>query len=273
LIGEGKREAGAISLDYSFDGFELDTIRFPHKTDRKFIFDIDELVSKEAAKYIEKESPDLSWVYLEFTDDVGHMYGDGPAMDDAVKKADVQIGRIWESVKKREAMGEEWMMVVTTDHGRSPRNGRNHGCQTDRERITWICTNIENLNKSYHQNPGEMDIMPSILSHLEIIPPVEIRNEIDGVSFIGEVSFNQLRAHHDRGNLIIEWNSLDTKGEIEIWISTTNNFKLGKDDEYKLLSRNPISSGIATIPFDLTSDFYKILLKAPNNRCNTWLIQ
>ncbi|MEQ8682258.1 MAG: alkaline phosphatase family protein, partial [Cyclobacteriaceae bacterium] len=50
LIGEGKESAGSIKLDYSFDGFEVDTIRFPHKADRKFIFDIDELVSKEAAR-------------------------------------------------------------------------------------------------------------------------------------------------------------------------------------------------------------------------------
>lgn len=274
LIGEGRPEAGGIMLDYSFDGFELDTVRFPHKIDRKFIFDIDELVSKEAARFIEQEAPDLSWVYLEFTDDVGHMYGDGPEMDEAVKKADIQIGRIWESVKKRERMGEDWMMVVTTDHGRSPRwNGRNHGGQTDRERTTWICINQENVNKSFVQNPGVVDIMPSILSHLEIDPPDELLNEIDGISFMGNVSFNQLKAHHVDGVLEVKWNPLGSKGEVEIWIAESNQFKIGHIDEYKLLSIFPISQGKASIPFDLTSDLYKILLKAPRNRSNIWLVR
>jgi predicted AlkP superfamily pyrophosphatase or phosphodiesterase len=186
LIGEGLPEAGNIRLDYSFDGFEYDTVNFPH-IGRKYISDIDEHVSKEAARYILQEGPVLSWVYLEYTDDIGHMYGDGPEMTEAVKSADAQVGRVWEAVKERmKRTGEEWMVVVTTDHGRSPIDGRDHGGQSERERTTWIVTNISDLNSHFNDNPAIVDIMPSILQFIGIPIPEDTRRYIDGVSFLKE---------------------------------------------------------------------------------------
>ncbi|MEQ8553013.1 MAG: alkaline phosphatase family protein [Cyclobacteriaceae bacterium] len=273
LIGEGKESAGSIKLDYSFDGFEVDTIRFPHKADRKFIFDIDELVSKEAARYIEEEAPDLSWVYLEFTDDMGHKFGDSPEMDDAVMKADVQVGRIWEAIKKRETMGEDWMIVITTDHGRNPENGKGHGGQTDRERSTWICTNHGDLNESFNQNPGIVDIMPSVLDHMGIDPPEALKTEIDGISFIGKSSLNRVTAKYEEGKLIVNWNPLISKGKVEILISETNKYATGGKDFYIKLTEVKVSKGRASIDFDQTADFYKILLKAPYNWSNAWLVK
>ncbi|HLF34011.1 MAG TPA: alkaline phosphatase family protein [Cyclobacteriaceae bacterium] len=186
LIGEGLPDAGNFKLDYSFDGFEYDTVNFPH-VGRKYISDIDEHISREAARYILAEGPDLSWVYLEYTDDIGHMYGDSPEMTEAVKSADAQVGRIWEAVKERmNHAGEEWMVVVTTDHGRSPVDGKDHGGQSERERTTWIATNVSHLNARFYNNPGIVDIMPSILDFMEILIPEETMKNIDGVSFLKE---------------------------------------------------------------------------------------
>ncbi|MDV7401056.1 alkaline phosphatase family protein, partial [Arthrospira platensis SPKY1] len=107
--------------------------------------------------------PDLSWVYLEYPDDVGHRLGDGPELDDAVQMADRQVQRIWEAVKKRQALGEDWLIVVTTDHGRDPQSGKNHGGQSERERTTWIATNAAGLNPRFTAGePAITDIAPSI---------------------------------------------------------------------------------------------------------------
>src|SRR5690606_34344814 len=132
LIGESLPEAGGIETDYSFDGLEHDTVRFPHSDDRMFY--VDEAVSKEAARYIEENGPDLSWIYLQFTGDMGHMHGDSPAYTDspaypdAIQKADAQVGRIWSAIKQRKAASnEDWMIVVTTDHGRDAATGKHHG--------------------------------------------------------------------------------------------------------------------------------------------------
>ena len=181
LVGEGLAKAGNIKLDYAFDGFEKDTVRFPHKPDRKFILEIDELVSKEAARYISEEGPDVSWVYLEYTDDMGHKFGDSPQMDEAVKLADKQIGRIWEAVKQREKKHDEnWLFVVTTDHGRTQKDGKGHGGQSDRERKTWLVTN---LTGNFRKPTPIVDILPSMVDFLELRLPNLIKQQLDGRSF------------------------------------------------------------------------------------------
>jgi predicted AlkP superfamily pyrophosphatase or phosphodiesterase len=94
LVGANLPETGDITFDYFYDGMELDTMNFPHDKDKMYIHQIDEMVSKEAASYIQQEGPDLSWMYLEYTDDMGHSFGNSLQMIDAVQKADVQIGRV-----------------------------------------------------------------------------------------------------------------------------------------------------------------------------------
>ncbi len=51
----------------------------------QYISVIDEFVSTEAGRYIASEGPDLSWIYLQYTDDAGHSFGDGPQLDEAVR--------------------------------------------------------------------------------------------------------------------------------------------------------------------------------------------
>ncbi len=271
LIGEGKSAAGNIMLDYAFDGFEKDTNRFPHGSDKKYIADIDEIVSKEAARYIGEKGPGLSWVYLEFTDDMGHKFGDSPEMDEAVKQADAQVGRIWEAIQKRQRMGEDWMIVVTTDHGRDSKNGKGHGGQSDRERSTWIITNQADLNGGFHDNPGIVDIMPSLLTHLKLQIPAPVKQEIDGVSFVGPISFNQLTASYTEGELTVSWNPKTNSGLAEIWISDSNTFSDGGIDPFTFLKKVPVQQGSTTINFAPVSDFYKVLVKAPDNWGNVWL--
>ncbi|MFZ5999749.1 MAG: alkaline phosphatase family protein, partial [Bacteroidota bacterium] len=154
LVGDGLPQTDHLKIDFAFDGFENDTVRFPHDKGAQYISKIDDLVSDEAANTIRTQAPDLSWVYMEFTDDMGHRFGDSPQFYDAVKKADAQIGKIWSAVKEREEKaGEKWMIVITTDHGRTAENGKGHGGQSDRERTVWIATNQSPLNDRF-QSPA-----------------------------------------------------------------------------------------------------------------------
>lgn len=186
LIGEGLPETGNLQMDYAFDGFELDTVRFPHDEERQYILNIDEMVATETADYIANDAPDLSWVYLEYTDDMGHRYGDSPQMTKAVALGDAQVGRIWKAIQAREqSHNEEWLIVITTDHGRTAANGKGHGGQSDRERTTWVVTNYPTPLPSFYQNPGIVDIMPSIANFMGLTIPKEIEERIDGKAFIG----------------------------------------------------------------------------------------
>ncbi|WP_245586359.1 alkaline phosphatase family protein [Olivibacter sitiensis] len=142
LIGEGLPQTGGIKMDYAFDGLELDTLNYPHDKERQFMSQIDEAVVARAAQTIEKDAPDLSWVYLEYTDDMGHMYGDSPQYADAIARMDGQIGKLLAAIDKREKEhGEEWLLIVTTDHGRDEKTGKYHGGQSYRQRSGWIASN------------------------------------------------------------------------------------------------------------------------------------
>lgn len=185
LVGEGKPGAGDFRIDHAVDGLENDTAAFPHDPAEHYILAIDDRVSSEAAAYIAAEGPDLSWVYLEYTDSVAHETGDGEAFDAAVQHADALVGRIWESVKLREARGEDWMIVVTTDHGRDSATGKDHGAQSARERTTWIATNNPRLDARFTSGASAIvDIAPSILQHMGIVAPPDVAREMDGVSFL-----------------------------------------------------------------------------------------
>ena len=185
LVGDGLSKAGGTKLDYYFDGFERDLERFPHDEGRNYIKAIDELVSKEAARYVREYGPNLSWVYLEYTDDVGHMFGDGPEFIESVTLIDSFVGRIWDSVQFRQhTTNEDWLIVVTTDHGRDVTTGKNHGGQSKRERTTWIATNSNNLNSQYNNSSAIVDILPSITTHLQLTIPEKIAGQLDGDTFI-----------------------------------------------------------------------------------------
>lgn len=185
LVGEGKPGAGEFRIDHAADGFELDTVAFPHDAASRYVLAIDEHVSTAAGAHIAAQGPDLTWVYLQHTDDAAHANGDGEASDAAVRQADAQVGRIWEAVKRREALGEDWMIVVTTDHGRDPATGKGHGGQSARERTTWIVTDQPALDARFTSGAAAIvDIAPSILQHLRIAVPAAVAKEMDGRSFL-----------------------------------------------------------------------------------------
>lgn len=273
LVGEGKPDAGNFMFDHSFDGFELDTIAFPHTTDRSFMFNIDENVSKGAADYIRTDAPNLSWVYLEFTDDMGHMYGDSPQMIEAVKGMDNQVGRIWAAIQQREKeFNEDWMIVITTDHGRTESNGKGHGGQSERERTTWIVTNQNNLNKRFENNPPVVDVAASTLKFLGIEAPEQIKEEMDGIPFIGDISIMNAKAKKEGDELIVSWEVADASGSVEIYQSSTNNFAKGEKDEYSLLGKADVKNGQFKTDFVFPVGTTKLLLKAPHNWTNVWII-
>lgn len=185
LIGDGLEAAGGSKLDHFVDGFELDTERFPHDSESLYIRHIDEVVATAAAEYIRQKGPDLSWVYLQYTDDIAHYFGDSPEMNAAVQFMDSQVGKIWAAVKQRQATSDEdWLFIVTTDHGRDAATGKSHGGHTERERAIWIATNSDALNARFYETPAIVDILPSIATHLRLQIPAEIQAQLDGQSFI-----------------------------------------------------------------------------------------
>ncbi len=281
LIGERLPQTRDLKLDYFFDGFELDTLHFPHDAEKEYIHKIDEKVVDEAARYIQEESPDLSWVYLEYTDDMGHRYGDSDQFVRAVEMMDAQMGRLWKAIQYREKnFGEKWQLFITTDHGRDASMGKNHGGQSDRERSTWIITNTPQLNSYFMGKtgveilPAIVDIMPTMAQHLQINIPKEQAFEIDGTALTGKLSLINTNVKKSGNTIEATWKALEKEGKVKTWLTTTNHFEEGKRDSYLLMDEVPVEQERVSIDVSkLPSQLYKIVFEGKYNTQNKWIVE
>jgi predicted AlkP superfamily pyrophosphatase or phosphodiesterase len=274
LIGSEAKAAGNEQPDIYFDGMELDTLNYPHDNNGDFYNVIDDSVVNRASASIKKDAPDLSWVYLEYTDEMGHRHGNSEQLIKAVKILDTQLKKLWDAIEYRQKnFKEEWNIYITTDHGRET-NGYGHGGQSERERTTWIATNAKNLNERFSkQQPGIVDIMPSLANFLNIQIPKEKLMEVDGVSLTGKISATDAAATREGNNIQITWKPVIKTGTAKIWITTTNHFKEGGKDEYKLMKTVPVAKGKAQVDIKgIPSDFYKVVIEMPYNFLNRWVI-
>jgi predicted AlkP superfamily pyrophosphatase or phosphodiesterase len=273
LLGENLPETDFLKLDQSLDGLELDTLTYPHDEAHLYIRDIDEKVALEASSYLRAVGPDLTWVYLQFTDDMGHKYGNGPEMEEAIRLADTQVGKVWEAVQQRQKQyGEDWLIWVTTDHGRKEPEGKDHGGQTDSEREIWMVTNAKNLNQRFHSGKAAMvDILPSFLRYFNLVVQEERESELDGVPLIGKISIENADLIGKKRNKKVVWSPVDNSGKVKIYWSPTDHFARGGFDEYMLLAEVEAAAGFYELPKWISKKkFFKLVLKAELNSLNVW---
>ncbi len=274
LVGEGLQQAGGFRIDYVSDGHELDTLRFPHDRDSRYIHLIDEKVAADAAQSIRNDAPDLSWVYLEYTDDMGHRYGNSEQLKAAVEMMDKQVGKIWEAIEYRKHQyNEDWLIIITTDHGRDSITGRNHGGQSARERTTWLVTNAQHLNEYYSRcEPAITDILPTIARHLQLQPAREVLLELDGVPLTGNVSIALPKAAFRGDSLVVSWASFGKKEKVKIRVSNTNAYATGGiDTYYEAGETSVLNHSFAFVPRINATGFYKIVLETAANTVSTWV--
>jgi arylsulfatase A-like enzyme len=203
------------------------------------------------------------------------MYGDSPQFYTAVEMMDKQVGKIWEAIQYRQKnFNEEWLIFITTDHGRDERTGKEHGGQSARQRSTWMVTNAKEFNnyeKYYY--PGIVDIMPSIARFMNIAIPVNYKREIDGISLTGLVSIVEPKVSLVQGAIDVSWKALNKDEKVKIWVSVTNNVKEGKPDEYKLLGEFSAGTEHALVSVkNMSSTFYKVVLEGKYNTVNKWIV-
>ena len=244
---------------------------------RDYIKNIDALVATEASAYIKSNAPYLSWVYLEYSDDMGHGYGDSPQLTQAIKYEDSLIGKIYDAVKYREQNhNEDWLIVVTTDHGRSAHDGKGHGGQSDRERATWIVTNSKATN-SYFKNetPAIVDILPTLTSFLDIPVADATRAEWDGVSLIDPVDLTHPTATLKGDQLVITWENLTNPNtEVTLLSSKTNAFKTAGKDAYSKLGTTTTGAESYEISLEKSDQApVKILIQTRHTTRNVWVTQ
>lgn len=271
LVGDGLQETGNFKMDYAFDGYELDTIQFPHDKQAQYTRLIDEQVIAKADSTIRVAAPDLSWIYLQHTDDIGHRFGNSPQMEKAIDYLDNQMGAIWDAIQYREQnFKEDWLFIITTDHGRDAATGKNHGGQSDAERTTWMIANSKNTNAYFQLNtPAIVDILPTIVRFQKIKIPTANEFELDGVPMIGNVSISHPTVEMKQDSLIVHWNAYEKNTQVNILISYTNLFKIGKADSYEKLGSIVVQQERFAFKLPTENSFAKIVLAGKHNTINT----
>lgn len=278
LIGAGLEESGDFEIDIVRDGYDIDTLSFAH--DSAWVREVDNKVVQEAAESLEEDAPDFSWVYLWYTDDTGHTFGDTEEYFESIRNADRQVGEIWSAIQTREEnFNEDWLIIITTDHGRALPDGKSHGNQTERERTVWFATNADNLNSYFKNGKVEhVDLYPTIARHLGIEIPKNVSRELDGVPFTGPISLSNLKASlNGDQQLNLEWNSWEETGEVEIKLAATNQYESGGSDEYISAGTANLTSG--QIQIDLTNlletvpDTIKVVAEAERNSHTVWAVR
>jgi len=275
LLGDGLAKTNHLKVDYFSDGYELDTVQFPHDKLANYIHLIDERVTKDAVRGIKENAPDLSWVYIEYTDDMGHRYGDSPELIAALNKLDNQIGKLYDAILYRTInFKEDWLFFITTDHGRNEKDGKGHGGQSFRQRSTWIVSNKKLNNYANLSYPAIVDIMPSLANFLSVKITTPFKYEIDGIPLIGQVSVAAPNLNVFQNTMDISWQNYNEEGNVKIWLATTNDFKEGGQDKYILLKEVPVSQNHTVVDIsNYPSSFYKVVIEGKYNSVNKWFIK
>ncbi len=112
-------------------------------------------------------APNFIFSYFVGVDENGHMYGGtSPQYAAAIRNMDDNLGKILDAVAVREAAtGEDWTVIVVTDHGHQPQKGLGHGFQSPDETATFVIVDGPDFRDG-HINPQYeiVDTTPTVVT-------------------------------------------------------------------------------------------------------------
>lgn len=99
---------------------------------------VDAEIADTAVIAVEKFGPDVSFIYFCDADEAGHTHGVvGEQYLEAIGRVDAHLTRLHSAVSKRvEGLQEEWLLVLTTDHGHLDEGG--HGGDSPQELASFV---------------------------------------------------------------------------------------------------------------------------------------
>ncbi|MBX7434609.1 alkaline phosphatase family protein [Mycobacterium sp. Y57] len=96
--------------------------------------------TESAIAAADPDVPNFIFSYFVGVDENGHLYGGAsPEYAEAINNVDRNLGEILQVVDEWEALtGEQWTVIVVTDHGHQPQKGFGHGFQSPDETATFV---------------------------------------------------------------------------------------------------------------------------------------
>ncbi|MDR2999332.1 MAG: alkaline phosphatase family protein, partial [Microbacterium sp.] len=133
----------------------------------------------KAVDLLRNSNPDDVFVHLDDVDGAGHSVGtNGAAYGAALRTADGRLGEMLAAIRQRASYADEqWLVVVTADHGHTPTGG--HGGATPAERKTFVIAAGPGIPAgSVRDDVKIVDIAPTILEANGVA--VEESADLDG---------------------------------------------------------------------------------------------
>lgn len=126
----------------------------------------DDNTTAKAVDYLKNGNPDSTFVHLDDVDGAGHSSGSSSANYQAqLKVTDAKVGEILAAVKARPSYAaEDWLIVITADHGHTPTGG--HGGSTQLERQSFVIAQGAGIAANSTRHDIKVtDIAPTVLKH------------------------------------------------------------------------------------------------------------
>lgn len=174
LMTRLERERPELSTFAAVDWTPLDTEgTWTEDADDKLVLPVhnpenDAKIADASVALLRERNPDVMFVYFGNVDQVGHDSGTGAEYLEAIAGADTHLGGLLAAVEERPAYGEEnWLVLVTTDHGHVDAGG--HGGSSMAERGTFVLARGAGLAAG--ARPGHtllVDVAPTVFAHLGI---------------------------------------------------------------------------------------------------------
>ena len=121
----------------------------------------------DAIKGVNGPTPNFLFSYFVGVDENGHMYGGAsPQYAEAIRNMNDNLGEIMDAVTAREqATGEDWTVIVVTDHGHMAPKGFGHGFQSPDETATFVIADGPNFKDGYVNLQYQIvDTTPTVVS-------------------------------------------------------------------------------------------------------------
>ncbi|WP_105101586.1 alkaline phosphatase family protein [Microbulbifer pacificus] len=184
----------------------------------------DDQVTAQAVARINSGEPDFLFLHLDEPDHAGHSYCFGSAYNNSITSTDALLGQLLDAVDARNAQSENWLVLVTTDHGRDTL-GCNHGAQTSNEKTIFIASNqVLNLEHSekvsdisntdfggIYGHAAQTAIAPTVLRHLGI--DLDRDWKLDGTPLLGTTGVRKLLPGN---NSTAEWYA-QSSGQVAVY--------------------------------------------------------
>ena len=149
----------------------------PGVTDVRFVHDRldggDELATAAAVTELSRGAVDAAFVSLADVDEAGHASGFSvkePRYRAAMEATDVRIGRLLAAVRSRAAYErEDWLVLVTTDHGGTPDGSHGRDIPAHRE-IFYIASGPGAARGEIVDTVNQVDVVTTAMAHLGVAP-------------------------------------------------------------------------------------------------------